>query len=137
MIGEAKLYLQSTQHICQPFTHTVRFYIFSDNISVILLGCSLTCFPSTFSFSFLSALWPPPWLPKQCPRFHSASKHHGILFFIPAELPVLSSDPPLLRLPATPKPAEDSAPPHCATSASAKAEAFLVRLPFIYYVIPT
>lgn len=83
------------------------------------------CFLSTSPYFNPSALWPPPWLPKQCPRFLSAPEHHGILVVIPAELPVLPPDPPLLRLPVTPEPAEESAPPptrrHCTPSAPAKA----------------
>lgn len=53
---------------------------------------------ATASSLSLSALWLPPWLPKQCPRFHSTPEHHGILIINPAELPVLPPDPPLLRI---------------------------------------
>lgn len=78
--------------------------------SSVRAGCWITRSHAMFSVS-ATALRSPPWLPKQCPRFLSAPEHHGILIFLPAELPVLPPDPPLLRLPVSPEPAEGSARP--------------------------
>lgn len=62
----------------------------------------MICFLSPSPSVSPSALRPPPWLPKQCPRFLSVPERHGILVVLPAELPVLPPDPPLLRLPVSP-----------------------------------
>ncbi|XP_061602529.1 cyclin-dependent kinase 19 isoform X3 [Cololabis saira] len=43
-----------------------------------------------------------PRLPKHS-EFHSAPEHHGIHVVLPAELPVLPPEPPLLRLPGAPR----------------------------------
>ncbi|XP_035473019.1 cyclin-dependent kinase 8 isoform X1 [Scophthalmus maximus] len=90
------------------------------------------------------ALRLPPWLPKQCPRFHTAPEHHGILFVIPAELPVHPPDTRLLRLPDTPEPAEESAPPPSdnpqqpqQTSGDALGSPFLVGPHSVHYIIPS
>lgn len=65
-------------------------------------------------FSF-TALQLTARLPKQHPRVQSVSKYHGIFLVIPAELPVLPPDAPLLGvleppLPLLLEPAEDAAP---------------------------
>lgn len=91
-----------------------------------------------------SALQLPPWLPKQRPRFHSAPEHHGIHVIIPAELPVLPPDPPLLRLPVPPEPAEESSPPprpppspYSPISFQGAAPTSWSGPPSVHYIIPT
>ncbi len=133
-----------TKHANSDGLCAVRVCMFGNEISFASLSCSLPCFLSTLPFVFPSALRPPPWLPKQRPRFHSAPEHHGILVVIPAELPVLPPDPPLLRLPGPPEPAEESSSSSSFSQTSPYPQLqprhrshILIEPPSVHYIIPT